>query len=53
MIAVAVSESDPLDLTARLRGGCDQVIGSPAERRVNERKAIVLADELIAPNRVS
>ena len=43
---MTVSESDALDLAARFRGDCDQAIGGSAERRVNEREAIVLADEV-------
>jgi hypothetical protein len=46
MVEMAVSESDPLDLAARLRGGCDQVIGAPAQRRIDECETIVLADEV-------
>jgi hypothetical protein len=46
VVEMAVSESDPLDLAARLRRGCDQTIGGSAERRINERKAIVLAHEV-------
>jgi hypothetical protein len=47
VIAMAVSKSDPLDLGAHLLpGGCDQVIGGPAKRRVNEREAIILAGEV-------
>ena len=46
VVGMAVSESDPLDPPARLRGSPDQGIGGPAERRINEREAIVLADEV-------
>src|SRR6516165_4735089 len=46
VVEMAVSECDPFDRAARLRGGCYQVIGGAAERRVNEREAIVLTDEI-------
>lgn len=46
VVEMAMSESYAFDLAARIRGGCDQVIGGPAEHRVDEREAIVLADEV-------
>jgi hypothetical protein len=46
VIGMTVSKHDSFDLAARLCGGCDQAVGRPAERRVNEGEAIVVADEI-------
>jgi hypothetical protein len=46
VVEMTVRECDPLDLAARLGGGCYQPIGGSGERRINEREAIVLANQL-------
>ena len=46
VIAVPVGEGDPADLAARGLRGPDQVVGTPAERRVDEREAVIFADQV-------
>ena len=46
MIAVTVGEGDPPDLAARGLRGCDQIVGGAAECRVDEREAVILADQV-------
>jgi hypothetical protein len=46
VIAVPVGESDPPDLAAGGLRGCDQLVGGAAERRVDEREAIILANQI-------
>ena len=46
VVAVAVRQRDPADRSAGRGRGGDQRVGGAAERRVDEREAVVLADEV-------